>query len=561
MPVQQSQVISLLKEIHLFHGLDDVQLQQVANYFVEAPYEADQVIIAENKPGEMFCIIFEGDVIVSRRINEVETQLEILVAGDFFGEESLLQGTLTSATIRASGSVILLKANRQKFQEMLQEFPEVETYLRRVIQSRHFIRTHPFDWLNEDEVVHQVSRKHVAYLFLSLLPPVLIFLLGAALGLYLLMGATAESLQPGLLFIPSLVMAGGLGWGLWRWLDWSNDYYIVTNQRVVWVEQVVLLYESRVEAPLTTIQAVNVRTELLGRLLGYGDVTVNTYTGRIILSMIADPYQMSALIQEYWHRAQLSFQREQKEEMVRSVHRILGIEAPATISERKIVRLPTKGDDYQEPGFLSTYLSNIFTMRYEEGNTITYRKHWLILLRKTWKPFFAFLAVFIGTLFCVSTGTYDPADVDSGEVVIGIGILLILIVISLWWLYNYVDWRNDIYQLTDKNIFDIERNPLGTETRKSGSLDRILSLEHERPGFLGFLFDVGTVIINFGDAKFDFVGVHHPARVQQDIFNRMHQLRTQQQKAEAARERDQVISILTIYHENVQGNTKEPPTG
>ena len=82
-------------------------------------------------------------------------------------------------------------------------------------------------------------------------------------------------------------------------------------------------------------------------------------------------------------------------------------------------------------------------------------------------------------------------------------------------------------------------------------------MEHERPGFVGYLFNVGNVIINFGDAKFDFIGVYEPARVQQDIFNRMHMLRTQQQKAEVIRERERVLTILSIYHENVQGTQQE----
>lgn len=561
MPVEESQVISLLKEIHLFHGLDDARLHQVAQYFDEAPYALDQVIIHENREGESFFIILEGEVIVSRKINDVDTQIDILVPGDFFGEESLLQNTLTTATVTAAREAILYRANRQKFNDLLLEFPEVEKHLRRAIQSRHFIRVHRFPWLSADEVVYQVSRKHVAYLILTLLLPMLVFLLGAALGLYLLIGLPASTFQTGLLVFAILVMAAGVLWGLWTWIDWSNDYYIVTNQRVVWIEQIIFLYESRVEAPLTTIQAVNVRTDLLGRLLGYGDVTVNTYTGRVTLHIIDDPYQMAALIQEYWHRAQMSFQREQKEEMVRSVYRILGKEDLTTPVERKVIQLPTKGDDYQEPSFFSTYFSNIFTLRYEDGNTITYRKHWLILLRKTWKPFVAFLLVLSGMILGIATGVYNEINILSLEIFVLIGILLILIVIFPWWLYNYVDWRNDIYQLTDKNIFDIERKPLGTEIRKSGSLDRILSLEHTRPGFIGFLFNVGTVVINFGDAKFDFVGVYEPARIQQDIFNRMHLLRTQQQKAEATRERERVLSILTIYHDNVKGTQKENPAG
>jgi len=130
------------------------------------------------------------------------------------------------------------------------------------------------------------------------------------------------------------------------------------------------------------------------------------------------------------------------------------------------------------------------------------------------------------------------------------------VIVFPWWLYNYVDWRNDIYQLTDKNIFDIERKPLGTEIKKSGSLEKILSLEHDRPGFLGYVFNVGVVIINFGDAKFEFRGVHEPARIQQDIFSRMHELRVQQRKTEVVRERDRILALIELYHHRA-GNVKK----
>jgi hypothetical protein len=121
-------------------------------------------------------------------------------------------------------------------------------------------------------------------------------------------------------------------------------------------------------------------------------------------------------------------------------------------------------------------------------------------------------------------------------------------------LYNYVDWRNDIYQLTEKNIFDIERRPFGTETRKSAPLEKILTLEHERPGFLGYLFNVGNVVINFGDTKLTFDGVYEPARIQNDIFTRMHQQRLRQQKVEVARERERFLRMLEVYHRKTSEN-------
>jgi len=550
-----------LQEIHLFYGLDEARLEQVARRFTQVPYEPDQVIIPENQSGGTFYIILEGEVIVSRKINDVDSENGILVEGDFFGEEWIFQRKPPNASVVAASDVVLFEADRGKFYDLTQDFPDVKTHLERIVRSRQFVRTHHFDWLNDDEVVYQVRRKHIAHLLINLLGPSLLFLFGSALTLYFFVGVYNGDVQVGFPVFSALIMAAGLLWGLWAVIDWTNDYYIVTSQRVVWIEQVIFLYESRVEAPLVTIQAINVRTELLGRIMGYGDVTVNTYTGRVTIRFIADPHQMVALIQEHWHRALLNFLREEREDTERAVKRILGKDEPSPAPESGVIPIPSKGDDYQEPSFLRTYFGNIFNLRFEDGNTITYRKHWLILFRKTMKPFLAILAVVFVMLACIASTVYNQEEIVSVEIFILIGILLILIVLVPWWLYNYIDWRNDIYQVTDKNIFDIERKPLGTEVRKSGSLDRILSLEHERPGFVGYLFNVGNVIINFGDAKFDFIGVYEPARVQQDIFNRMHLLRNQQQKAEVVRERERVISILSIYHDNVQGKQQEDSEG
>jgi flagellar basal body-associated protein FliL len=73
--------------------------------------------------------------------------------------------------------------------------------------------------------------------------------------------------------------------------------------------------------------------------------------------------------------------------------------------------------------------------------------------------------------------------------------LLGMIIIVLWLLYNFVDWRNDIYQVTAEQIWDIERKPLGKEEKRSAPLENILSIEYERLGLIGLLFNFGTVNI------------------------------------------------------------------
>jgi hypothetical protein len=555
MAVERSQVLASFKDIHLFSGLDAAEVEYILHYFTERALKPGEVLFSQGDPGDSFYILLDGEVSVVHTEGDVETVWDVLEAGDYLGEESLLYNRPRGASVSALGNTVLMKADRQNFHELLIHYPSIKVNLERIIQSRVFMRTHHFDWLNDDEVVYQVRRKHGSYLFLTLIVPVLIGLAG--LVLFGLGAAQAEEspARTGLFVLGGLMTLIGAGWGVWNYLDWSNDYYIVTSQRVTWIEKVIWLYESRTEAPHSSIQAVNVNTTLLGRLLGYGDVTINTYTGKMILRVVGEPYQMAALIQEYWHRAQRSYQKESKKELEQAVSRIFDQkEEPAEV--KKPAASPSRPYDYTEPGLWKKYFGGFFSQRIEEGGTITYRKHWLILLGKTWQPLVALLAILFAVALCSGAYWMEDFQLLHPGLQSGIALFLIGVVVLPWWLYNYIDWRNDIYQLTDRNIFDIERKPLGTEVKKSGSLEKILSLEHDRPGFLGYVFNVGNVIINFGDAKFDFTGVHEPARIQQDIFNRMHQLRVQQQKAEVARERDRILTLLEAYHHQVENAKK-----
>ena len=127
-----------------------------------------------------------------------------------------------------------------------------------------------------------------------------------------------------------------------------------------------------------------------------------------------------------------------------------------------------------------------------------------------------------------------------------------MLVLIPWWLYRYVDWRNDIYQVSDKFIFDIERRPLGTEVKKAAPLENILSLEHERVGFLGYMLNYGLVRINVGETKFVFRNVHEPARIQQDIFNRIYTLRRKREKVGALKQRQRFVDVIEVYHQSAE---------
>ena len=94
----------------------------------------------------------------------------------------------------------------------------------------------------------------------------------------------------------------------------------------------------------------------------------------------------------------------------------------------------------------------------------------------------------------------------------------VLTVCLLLLLYQYADWRNDVFQLTPSQIIDLDRKPFGRESRRTAPLENILSIEFERRGIFAMLFNFGTVYISVGNTQLTFNDVYQPSRVQQDIF-------------------------------------------
>jgi hypothetical protein len=119
----------------------------------------------------------------------------------------------------------------------------------------------------------------------------------------------------------------------------------------------------------------------------------------------------------------------------------------------------------------------------------------------------------------------------------------------LWYVYEYLDWHNDIYQVTPEQIIDLEKKPLGREEKRAAPLENILSIEYERLGIMGLLFNFGTVTINVGTAQFTFDYVFNPLQVQKDLFNRLEERTAQKKLQERLAERERVSEWFATYDE------------
>jgi uncharacterized membrane protein YdbT with pleckstrin-like domain len=110
-------------------------------------------------------------------------------------------------------------------------------------------------------------------------PPLFILLVITAVVLVMAIGLRDQFKDnaPVLLMTYSVGLLVVVPWLMWKYEDWQNDFYRVTATRLIHVEKLpFLLREERRESPLDRITNVRYEQSVVGRILGYGDVFVET---------------------------------------------------------------------------------------------------------------------------------------------------------------------------------------------------------------------------------------------------------------------------------------------
>lgn len=550
MAINISERVAFLKRIHLFRGLDDDQLAAAAAKFSVATFKAGDVVFRQGDEARSFFLIYSGTVRVMRVEKKTELQLAILVPDDYFGEEALRTKEHQSASIYAQTDALLLVLSRDDLQALLKQIRILKPNLEVAITSRRLARRLQPNWLQPGEVIYFLALKHPILLLEAMILPTLAFILPGGL----MVGYLLSKVQL-IFYVAIAACVLNIAWVIWRVVDWGNDYYIVTNQRVIWLEKVIALYDSRQEAPLSTILAVGVETGQVGRILGYGDVIVRTFVGRIAFRHVPHPYQAASLIDEQWIRIKSSTRRADVDALKRSIRQKLGLPvaeeakssasspAPKVVTD-KVLRLKDFFDRL-----------NIFKVRFEDkGGRITYRKHWIVLFFHTWLPaalFFVALGLTVYRLTYFPKLSPGALSATRNDPLLTI-LIIVLIGSFIWWVYNYWDWSNDIFQVTLEEIFDIYRKPLGREEKRSAALDNILSTEADRRGLLQILFNYGNVYISIGKTQMDFFDVYNPTAVQLDIDRRRMARIERKRQAEVLAERERMAEFFTMYHQNTE---------
>jgi CRP-like cAMP-binding protein len=541
-----------LRLAHFLRGLSDTDLSHLSARLPLASFHAGDILLNLGDPLEAVFLILTGDVELTAYDSHGDSRLLTrLSAGSIAGLLEFFAGKSIQVRATASTDVSALRWDRSDLAEFLSAHPHALASLRLAAASQRLAYHLNLDWLNEGEVVVGLARKHVVKLVVGEILPALVLTGGIGLGVW------ASTTGSGLLMaLAGLVGLLGAAYAVWQWIDWQNDYYVVTNRRVVRLEKIVALYDSRQETPLHQVLSVSVSTDAISRLLGYGDVLIRTYTGQIVFPTVGLPKRLAAMIEEQWRRQQMVQKATDREDVERAVRDVLkptpDAEAPPP-SEEASTDEPTPSDPEHAPQLGLDHWG--FQLRFESQGVVTYRKHWAVLLGHIGLPSLLILLV-VGLAGAGLGGLLDLRSPWTALQYAG----LALIPLGLWWLYQYVDWANDIYQVTPTHIIDVYKRPLGRELRKVAPLENLLSTEVDRRGLIGILLNFGDVTANVGTEVLDFEGVFNPSAVQQDVVRAQEAFLAQRREADRKQRQDEMVEWLSVYHEQVSNPDNDEAT-
>lgn len=113
-------LLSIIKGVELFRGLDDDQLQRLAGISQRETYGEDDLIFAEGSPGDSLYIIVKGEVEVQMRDEQGAYHAALyLGVGQVFGEVALLdEGVRSAAIAAATPDTVVYRITRAAFQDL-----------------------------------------------------------------------------------------------------------------------------------------------------------------------------------------------------------------------------------------------------------------------------------------------------------------------------------------------------------------------------------------------------------------------------------------------------------
>lgn len=568
-----------LAELPIFANLPEEYLDDLAAIAREYEFDEGAVVAYQRDVVEDMYIVRSGRLyaqqVDGRGIVRWSRQY---MAGDYFEDLWLFVPQTHKATVTAAQNGRLFLINNHDFIAFVTQHPNALVSLVPEMDDEGNLfgglseeawaealklegrKTHRSAGVNllPDELVEYQARRSYWYLLGRLLLPALL-MVGVPLLFYLLLRnfVGANFLTPFL-----LVIAGGFFlWLLFRFLDWVNDYFVITNKHLIHHEFDLRTFRiGIVKIPIRQVQSVEVlKPTLLANLFNVGSARVTTAAqkGVILFDYIDSPRQVKETLNRLSGRVQVMNAGETQLAMRRSVEGHFQLPpAYRPLGENS----PQSSPKTAEEDSIASRIRRWAAWRVEENGVITYRKHLFVLLKQTLLPTLLFIA-------CVGLLIFLMVALSLNTIWLGLLMGIPILGSFIWLVWRFEDWRNDIFQVSDRFVLDIDRTPFGFgESRKQAPIANVQNVNAERPNLWATLFNYGYVSVETAGAATDIVfeSVPRPSAIQADIFQKLEAFQQQQRLRQGAERREEYAVLLDVYRQATEQSRipqRTPPPG
>ena len=556
--------LDFLAQLPLFKALTEPELVALARISQEYEFEEGAVIAYQRDVADSLYIVRNGRLF-ARSVDGrgIVRETHVYSAHDYFDAQWLFAEDAHPATIRATepGSLIIIKGsdflgfldrNRRVLGRLQPEFdtegqvasglPAKAWEMAQKVRVKADRRSASVSLL-PNELVEYSSRRSIWFLLIRTFGPLMSMIFLPLVAYFLLVNISASAAT----IVAGLIGAAALFFLLFRALDWSNDYFVITNKHLIHREFDLRTFRTTInKIPMEQVQSVEIdKPTLVANIFNIGTARITTASAKGILYFdnIDQPIEVKETLNRLSKQVRALDAGREQATMRRSLENYFQVQpayAPVENGDgdgggETAVAKPSES--------LGTRVWKRYTWRLEEDGVITYRKHFFILFREIAWPATAFIILFIAQMGLIRVFQFTWSQ-------IGI-IFLILGILNFGWLiWEIEDWRNDTFQLTERHVIDIDRKPFGFgESRKQADLANVQNVNADRPGLIPTIFNYGDVIIETAGATADitFEDVPNPSVIQSDIFQRRDAQQRIKRAGEGERRRKEYAVLLDVY--------------
>ncbi len=607
-------VTLLVRRVPLFDRFPDPWCAALRGFVAWIHTPSNQTVIRQGQAGRSLYILEEGEALV-RAVDERGRRRprSFIFPGGHVGRKALLQGTEHDVSVEATKPSCWLRISREDLDRfgvymehrerprgmwagtrefLARSFGPIKATLQRrpyhpcdhvwctvwerigglpLQAEKQRIRRDRESWLEPDEKILWQDRSHPIVLFWRAIPSTLA--LSILLSLFITFAPVGW--VQGVLMAGTVITTMAL---MYTIVDYFNDFYALTDRRVVHRERVLLIREDWEEIPLHRVQDIIVRQGLQGKLLRYGTLVVQSAAagGNILMERIPSPNTVQRRIldersrarsrMEAWRREKLREDMQKRlfeqllafwPDIATGQNHPLDREASPPTAEEKEPKQPSwigrigalLGISGGERAPMAMPWAPISHWRV--GNTLYWRKHWLNLLGRIALPL-ALLLFLLSLLGLLIIGVPILGRALPQHMGIFLAWLVLFLATLGWFIWQYDDWRNDMYVLLTDRLQDIEKKPFFfQEERREAPLSQVQTVQLRMRGIISQLFNYGDIVIKTaaagGDLTFDFVP--NPREVVREIQRALEEFRRQQEQREYERQQGMMAEGFEIYHE------------